>query len=168
RLPNYPITQLPNYPITRLPDYQILIGDFFKPAQYAQRLLVVVRQHLHQDGGGDPLLRIDPEVRVVDAAPADASRAAHRRIGRLGVGGVAHAERIENSSFEKCVERLTRYLLDNLSEHRRVLTVRELRSRFVEERQFDDWLAASVELRQTLVRERVPNPRRVRQQIAHR
>src|SRR3954464_9071192 len=39
-----------------------------------QRLGVGERQELRQDNAGDALLRIDPEVGVVDSAPAQAAR----------------------------------------------------------------------------------------------
>src|SRR5207237_10079129 len=42
-----------------------------------ERLLVGKRQHLHQDDTGNSPLPVNPEVRIVDAAPTEAAGRAH-------------------------------------------------------------------------------------------
>ena len=62
---------------------EVLVDQFFEVAQSANGAVVVEWEHLHHHDAADVLHRIDPELGVVDAGPAEAARAAELRISRV-------------------------------------------------------------------------------------
>ena len=56
---------------------ELKIDEPLEAAQEVDDVLVVGRQQLHENDGRDLLWRIDPEVRIEDAGPAQAAWSAH-------------------------------------------------------------------------------------------
>src|SRR5206468_4129564 len=59
-----------------------LVNSRFESSEHLHRRFVVIGQDLHQQHRPAPGVRIDPEVRVEDAAPARTAGAAHAVAGR--------------------------------------------------------------------------------------
>src|SRR5262245_52180880 len=53
------------------------VHDLFEPAQCSDSSLVIKRQELHENYGGNTAARINPEVGVVDPGPAQAAGSSH-------------------------------------------------------------------------------------------
>src|SRR5262245_9575813 len=71
-----------------------LVDEALEPAQQLHHLQVVCRQQLHHDDRGNAAGGIDPEMRVEDTGPAQASRAAHASLGWRRLDLKSEAERV--------------------------------------------------------------------------
>src|SRR5712691_6601402 len=81
---------------------------------------------------------------------------------------IAHAERLEDARAQECVERLTRYLLDDRAELTGAGAVAPLLAGIVDEWEVGFRLAGGLELEEQRIGEAVADAGGMRQQIADR